>query len=85
MDGKTVARWLLQKLLSGLAIYMLIFWIFPILRINWNTLNFYEFYAWITATIIVASAIPYVLLPPELRIKDRLKFWRRNRQSLAPP
>lgn len=85
MDGKTVARWLLQKLLSGLAIYMLIFWIFPILRINWNTLNFYEFYAWITATIIVTSAIPYVLLPPELRIKDRLKFWRRNRQSLAPP
>jgi len=82
MNRKAIARWLLQKLLGGLSIYILIFWVFPALKISWNTLNFYEFYAWITITLIIASAISYVLLPPELKIKESLKFWKRNRQSV---
>ena len=85
MNRKTIARWLIQKLLGGLSIYLLIFWIFPMLKISWNTLNFYEFYAWITATLIVTSAISYVLLPPEIGIKEKLKFWKRNRQNVNFP
>ncbi len=76
MSRKTIARWLIQKLLGGLSIYVLIFWAFPILKIEWKALHFYEFYAWITTALIIASAISYILLPPELKIKDKLKFWK---------
>jgi len=84
MNRRTIARWLIQKLLGGLSIYLLIFWIFPMLKISWNTLNFYEFYAWITATLIITSAISYLLLPPELGIKEKLKF-RKNKQDVNFP
>lgn len=81
MSRKTIARWLVQKLLGGLFIYILFFWIFPILKINWKTLNFYEFYTWITTTLFVTSAISYLLLPPQLKIREGLKFWKKKTEK----
>ena len=55
----------MSKLLGSFFIYFLFFWLFPMLQIDWASMNFFEFYGWITGTLLLTGVISYILVTPE--------------------
>jgi len=70
VSRQSFARWLMSKLLGAFLIYILLFWVFPILNIRHTQMIFYEFYGWIIGTLSLADFISYILITP-LRIFKR--------------
>ena len=70
MNRLSIARWVLSKLLGAYLVYLLLFWLFPRLQIDWANMIFYEVYGWLVGVISVASLISYVLLPPPKKIEE---------------
>lgn len=66
----SIARWVLSKLLGAYLVYLLLFWLFPRLQIDWANMIFYEVYGWLVGIISVASLISYVLLPPPKKLEE---------------
>ena len=57
-------RWLFSKFLGGFLICVLLYWIFPLLGLDWRSMSFWEFYSWITSTLFLAGIISYLLVTP---------------------
>lgn len=76
-----LVRWLLSKLLGGFYICILLYWIFPILKLDWKTMAFWEFYSWITTTLLLAGITAHILVTPPKIPKIKNKTRNLNEQS----
>ncbi len=77
MSRESIARWLMSKLLGAFFIYVLMFWLFPMLQMDWMKMSFFEFYGWLVGSLSVASLISYLLITPP-------KIFKRKKVPIEP-
>ena len=88
MDRIQILRWLLEKLLGSFLISAIILW-GPIFGIELTGYNLGAVYTIITTVSVIVSLIVYILVPFDLRIRERIstqidrlgKIIRRNKDS----
>jgi len=67
----------MSKLLGAFFIYVLMFWLFPMLQMDWAKMSFFEFYGWLVGSLSVASLISYLLITPP-------KIFKRKKVPIEP-